>query len=764
MTFWDRLVAPLLSRVYRRPRLVFWAAGLTAIALLAVMVPHLRVETDITAIFPDGHPEVDAFRDFLSDFGQVEPTFVVIPDHDALLDIDDLADMFEGLDGVERVMLGPELAPFLPAIDAICRYPMAFLQPDAREAYLAGLQPAAAKERFEGLLARLSGMTAGEEIELLRRDPSGVLRHLQLSLGEESGPFVSRDGSYWTPDGHSRVVLLVPQRPAFDGAFAERFIAALDRAMATLPADAYYFSGHLYAVSDAHGIRTGITRTMFASFMLLILLFRFAYGRWSAFFVPLPAVLWGGVAAVVLMIARGSALNILTASFGSVVMGLGVDSAVHIMSVVDWRQEQALKQLRQLVRPLVTASVTTACAFFSLTLVDLPVMREMGLLCGTGVLVAQLMSMVLVPAGQMTFAVRPDIVHRSAWLGRLIDAASSAPRWIAGVFVALAALIGWQALDLEYEADLRELRHKSDPLERSETRFAEDFAGLPETAYWYVTAPNYDDLYRNLNRDLDVLVAAGLDPTPNPRSILPNPDSPAAQLEIPFELLPAELNRDAFSWPSGSTELENIWSVPGYREVLSPMLRQDQDGFAFGLRMTLTAEPGRLALSHSQLTSVSRLQTALTELLRHSFSRELWVLLPVLLVVLWFGLKRLRHLVRVVSALLIAVSLTLGILAVSGGAISLANLAVVPLILGIGIDDAIHMAVWYDNPLRQQHWHASARGILMTTLSTMIGFGSLALAPYPALHQMGLLVDLGLVACLVTTVFFIPMLTRRLKS
>ncbi len=751
----------MLEWVVKRPRFIFWVNMALPLACLAGLMPFIRIEADVAAVFPDGRPEVDAFRGFISDFGQAEPTFVVIKDEDEVLDIDDLVDLFTSVEGVRQVVSGPDLQLMLPAIKAITRYPASFLQGSNRDAYLQALRQDSSA-RFQTIRDRLGSINVEEERTLLRLDPTGVLQFVDFEMDVGEGPLVVRDSAYWTPDLQRRVLLITPEEPAFDGAFAKRFIDSLDRAIASLDDknEAYYFSGHLYAVSDAQGIRSGITRTLFVSLILLIILFRFAYGHWAAFFVPLPAVLWGVVTAAAVMIARGSALNILTASFASVVMGLGVDVAVHVMSVVDWRSDQAIERLLGLLRPLLAAMTTTVGAFFSLMLVDVPVMREMGLLCGIGVAVAQIMSLVLVPAGQLTFSIKPDIKNRTSLITRLMEWAGNAPRIIALAVFLVGLLIASRILKLPYEADLRQLRHKSLALENAEQNFARDFASLPETLYWYIEAEDYNELYKNIASDYARLVDAGYRLSPNPLAVLPNPEAESMVLEVPWQDWPQALNREAFEWPSQTSGNEDVWSIPGYQQLVSSMLIRQPNRCVFGQRFTLTGDMREVELDHGELTSVPALQQSLTELLKSSSKHALQVLAPVLFLVLWIGLRRLKHVAMVAVALLLAVGLTLGLLQLAGGAISLANLAVVPLLLGIGIDDAIHMAVWLDNRDRMSHWQGSARGILMTTLSTMIGFGALVLAPYPALQQMGLLVDIGLVACLFSTVFFIPLMAK----
>ena len=51
---------------------------------------------------------------------------------------------------------------------------------------------------------------------------------------------------------------------------------------------------------------------------------------------------------------------------------------------------------------------------------------------------------------------------------------------------------------------------------------------------------------------------------------------------------------------------------------------------------------------------------------------------------------------------------------------------------------------------------ASARAVLISGLTTLVGFGSLVLAAHPALYSIGISVLLGIIAAVPTAVLVIP--------
>ena len=65
---------------------------------------------------------------------------------------------------------------------------------------------------------------------------------------------------------------------------------------------------------------------------------------------------------------------------------------------------------------------------------------------------------------------------------------------------------------------------------------------------------------------------------------------------------------------------------------------------------------------------------------------------------------------------------------------------VLPMIIGIGIDDGVHFTNtfrWSDSQGLQKGLFQTSRAVVLTSLTTMVGFGSIALSHYPGLKSMG---------------------------
>jgi predicted RND superfamily exporter protein len=101
----------------------------------------------------------------------------------------------------------------------------------------------------------------------------------------------------------------------------------------------------------------------------------------------------------------------------------------------------------------------------------------------------------------------------------------------------------------------------------------------------------------------------------------------------------------------------------------------------------------------------------------------------------------------------------LGLMAVFRVQVNVMNVAVTPMLLGIGIDDAVFVLNAYLHEARRDilgTFHITGRAVALTTVTTCIGFGSLAFADHPGLASMGTLAIFGVCLALLATCTLLP--------
>jgi hopanoid biosynthesis associated RND transporter like protein HpnN len=112
-----------------------------------------------------------------------------------------------------------------------------------------------------------------------------------------------------------------------------------------------------------------------------------------------------------------------------------------------------------------------------------------------------------------------------------------------------------------------------------------------------------------------------------------------------------------------------------------------------------------------------------------------------------------------ISPLGMGVILALGIMGLAGIPLNPANMIALPLVLGVGVDNGVH--VLHDFMARKIEGQgrlsrAIGRGVLVKALTTMIGFGTLMISSQRGLSGLGFCLALGVACCMVTALVFLP--------
>jgi len=112
--------------------------------------------------------------------------------------------------------------------------------------------------------------------------------------------------------------------------------------------------------------------------------------------------------------------------------------------------------------------------------------------------------------------------------------------------------------------------------------------------------------------------------------------------------------------------------------------------------------------------------------------------------------------------------LMLGMMALLGMKYNFMNFMAIPVILGIGIDDGVHALHRFqeegagDGDRVYNAFRFVGRAILLTTITTMIGFGSLGFQLHVAMASFGIVLMMGVGACFIATLLFLPAVMRLL--
>ena len=138
-----------------------------------------------------------------------------------------------------------------------------------------------------------------------------------------------------------------------------------------------------------------------------------------------------------------------------------------------------------------------------------------------------------------------------------------------------------------------------------------------------------------------------------------------------------------------------------------------------------------------------------------------------LVLLLLLDFRSLRYTLLAVAPLAMGITWMWGGMSLLGFSYNFVNVIAFPLIIGIGVASGVHILHRY----RQEGERDVApvvrftgMAVFLSAATTMVGFGSLALAQHRGAASLGLVLLLGVGACLATSVLFLPALLKVLKS
>ncbi len=145
--------------------------------------------------------------------------------------------------------------------------------------------------------------------------------------------------------------------------------------------------------------------------------------------------------------------------------------------------------------------------------------------------------------------------------------------------------------------------------------------------------------------------------------------------------------------------------------------------------------------------------------MQRSYIQAAWYALAAILLVLYFDFRSLRQTLLAMLPLGLGMLQLFGILGLLKIPLNPANTIVLPLILGIGIDDGVHVVHDFRRQRGPYRMSAStASSVVITSLTTMVGFGSLMIASHRGLQSLGRVLTIGVSCCLFTSLVMLPAL------
>jgi uncharacterized protein len=145
--------------------------------------------------------------------------------------------------------------------------------------------------------------------------------------------------------------------------------------------------------------------------------------------------------------------------------------------------------------------------------------------------------------------------------------------------------------------------------------------------------------------------------------------------------------------------------------------------------------------------------------MKRSYEQAAFLAMMVILPVVYFDFRNLRHALLAVLPLGLGIAQMLGLMGMLDIPLNAANMIVLPLILGVGIDAGVHIVHDYCSQKGRYRMNASiASAVAINQVTNMAGFGSLMIASHQGLQSLGRVLTLGMGSCMFSALVILPAL------
>jgi predicted exporter len=765
---------------------------------------RLRLSSDLAALFPSGG-DAAALASWTRAFRGRDPLLVLVRGEDpgaVAAEADALTESLRAAPSIERV-IDRTPRPALPTDPTLA---WALAGPAARARLAEILTPAGMRSRLAETRALLLTPAADDDaIAWLARDP---LRLAQVPWENRpaellSGVSGSPGGAFEADGGRARLVVAEARGSAFESDAAHAVVADVQRAAAQVARPGVtteIAGGHAIAVATERLLRTDLEVSSLASALLASLAFAITFRRVRALAAVLPPLALGTLWTTGLAALLPSGLDAIAIAFAAVVVGVGVDTGVHVYEALlearraGFAPHAAADEARRTTgRPTLTAAAVAALAFASLGLGHLRAMRELGLLCGAGELLTAVAILLVTPEiGAWMEKGSPPPAHHPRWTEALVRLTATRRRAAVAIAVCFAPVIAVAAVGWPRAADALVVIRPAglEPL-AVEERIRALFGG--RAGQWIVLDRDRDESRARERADrlaesLEPLVADGT---------VDGFDSLAGLSPARATLQARIAARDALDLPSRRDALEGALRDVGFDVgACAPALDAfahpaplppDRDRDAGDLAWLVdrhVARDGDDTLVATYVRPASRaVEARLRAAIRSADPTADVTGLEAIERALRDDLPHDLLVVGAASLIMVAVAMRLALRSARGALVALATLAcemamvglamrvlgvkwhvyddlVVPVLFGVTIDESmflLHAA--RDRPL-EDALRKQGPLVAATALTTAAGFGALVACRYQGLSDLGAVGAIGVVAGLVAALVVVPAALR----
>lgn len=545
------------------------------------------------------------------------------------------------------------------------------------------------------------------------------------------------------------------------------------------------------------------------SLVLIILLTAFFFRSVKGPILVTASVLYACIPTFAFTALFYGKLNPFTVFVASIILGIGIDYSIHMLGTAqkllnkNSSLEDVLEEAqKRMLKPFILASFTTIAAFLTLLAAHFKGFYEFGVVASAGVLFSMLTSILVLPIFIKCMGGIPAAPNNSffpkSWSE---DKIYSFFKVAAIIGFVLGAISLYFVPNVDFEHDLKNLRRVStvksvqdNKISTKVTRASYKAKTSTPAAVMGSKAEQLDKLYDTLMVRLNVEKDSLLGSFLTLKSFVPPQDSQKARIEV-IEEIRELVEARVFDRAEGedSVNIANLRNLAQVEKTFAPedipswildMLREKDGsygkiGFIYGDFPSWDAHAlqrfqdryGHWNFDGENLRTFSSqfiLSDVISSVKNDSFRLALVIIL-VIFGTLLISFRKPRLFIVGFIPFGMGVLLTLGLLGFltetfEFGKISIYNVIVIPMTLGLGIDATIHLLTSWDSDRTmtlRKLMDTTAKNVMASSFTTAAGFVGFLFTTHRGLKGIGDLACIGILVFLVASVIFAMFLCKK---
>jgi predicted RND superfamily exporter protein len=718
-----------------------------------------------------------------------------------------------------RVYDTSEAGAFAAFIGYAVNNPQLFLSPGDAGRFAEKLTPPAMDRSLKKDGAELASQAGMGMRDIIAADPLGlrdlILPNLKgaaqaFDLDPDSPYFLSRDGKVL-------IMIAEPARPVNDMGFARKLVAGINKARAGFSVKISCAGAHLSAVIDESVMKRNIIACVSSSLLVVLGLFFLTYRRFlPTLLIPL-IILYGTALAIGVAALFLTSVNIVSLAFTALIIGLGTDYSIHLYDrfyherSVGGNVDEALRlAVVDTGHGVFTAAVTTALPFLALTIADVRALFELGLLVGLGVIFCLYATLFFLPPlllfAERRFPVRVYKPLPAFALGKIWRLAGRRCGAIVSLSILLVAGLLVASFFISFEGELKNLQPRRSEAFLTQEKIEKHLSISPKQVLLSVEGGNLDDVMARGKRvaalvekykDKKELTGYSWlgqvvrDPaqareTGEALSRAIGKGDPAVTLRTALERngFEPEQFRNALTGISRlkSTTPVSVSDAVGQvadsplRGVVERHLVRDHGVYRLLFYLYYSGKEFNQSAFFSELasldpavraTSVDLVGKQLSDSVRKTFLRAFLLGGILVIFLLLSHFENINGIFYSLFPVLAGVIAMLGMMALTGMRLNFMNSMVLVTILGMGSDYGLHIMHRLSGDTvgdGEAEFIQTGRAVLLSALTTIAGFGSLAFTDYGAMSSIGWATNYGVGATAFFALITLPAVILFLSS